>query len=75
MEKPKKMFSAEHPEGAEEVIDPALFAKNGLLDVFTREGQHGAVKDILEQYGDRIDDESNMDPMEMLIREEEKDDD
>ena len=72
MEKPKKMFSAGHPEGELEVIDPALFAKNGCLDVFTREGHHGHVKSIIEQYGNRIEDDSNMDPMEVLIRKEEE---
>ena len=67
-ERPEKMFVYEDtPSGEEDCYETADYARNGLLDVFTREGKHSEVKQILEQVGHLLDDDSTMDPMEILI--------
>lgn len=71
--RPEKMFVYNDfaLEEKEAVYTTADYARNGMLDVFIREGKHSEVKAILEQMGPE-DIDSSMDPMEIMIRDEEK---
>lgn len=72
-ERPEKMFVYNDiPNGEDTDYSTADYARNGLLDVFAREGKHREVKQILLEAGHLIEDDTSMDPMEIMIREEEK---
>ena len=56
-----------HPPVDEECYEASDYANAGSLDVLAREGQHGAVAQVLREHGHWMGDVSTMDPMEILI--------
>lgn len=72
--KPAKMFIFDDGANEEDAdYTTADYARNGLLDVFAREGKHREVNQILQEAGHLIEDDTSMDPMEIMIRAEEAD--
>jgi hypothetical protein len=73
--KPRKLVMADEdllpPLEAEEHYEASDYATTGSLDQLAREGQHGAVAQVLREHGHFMGDASTMDPMEILILMEE----
>ncbi len=62
----------DHKVTDEEYYEASDYATSGSLDVLVREGQHGAVAEVLREHGHFMGDISTMDPMEILILLEEE---